>query len=167
VSRYHRISVRTCKNRSIQSKETEDECSTASEDVVDPVTPSLEVVGPALGGDVSERVTANFFAHRDRDVSDFLGLWMDLPEFEVTTGSVNWLVSHFCERVYEFTGRIWGRHSYSENHGASCFCGSSGTASGSNPRSRRSASVTGSPISPLCRATASSRLASASDRVSP
>jgi hypothetical protein len=62
----------------------------------------LEVVRTTLGGDIPECVAADFFAHRDGDVSDFTGFGMDVPEFEVTASSGNWLVSHFGECIHEF-----------------------------------------------------------------
>ena len=83
-------------------QDSEGEFNKASENVIDPVTPPLEVLSATLVGDVPERIAADFVAHRDCDVSDFAGLWMDVPEFEMAASSVNWLVSHFSKRVHEF-----------------------------------------------------------------
>jgi putative N-acetylmannosamine-6-phosphate epimerase len=81
-------------------QDIEAECSTASENVVNPVTPALEVIGTTLVGDAAERATADFPAHRNRDVSDISGLWMDVSEFKVTASSIDWPVSHLCEGVH-------------------------------------------------------------------
>ena len=92
---------------------------------------------------------------------------MPVAELQMTSGTVDGLVSHLRQHTYKFPCGVRRRHSYSENHGAFGSCGSSGTVSRSSPKSRRSASVTGSPISPAWSATASSRFTRASERVSP
>jgi hypothetical protein len=83
-------------------QDSEGEFNKASENVIDPVTPPLEVLSATLSGDITQRVTADFFPHRDCNVSDFAGSWMDVAEFEMAASSVNRLVSHFDKRVHEF-----------------------------------------------------------------
>lgn len=76
--------------------------NSVSENIINPVTPSLEILSTTLIGDGPECVTADFFAHRDGDSPDVTGLWVNVSKFEMTLGSVNWLIAHFSEGGHEF-----------------------------------------------------------------
>ena len=78
---------------------TESGHSITSEYLVDPITPPPELISTTLLGDVTECVATDFLAHRDSYVSDVTRLRMDVPWFEVTTRSIDRLISHLRERL--------------------------------------------------------------------
>jgi len=76
----------------------------AGQKVVDPVAPRLEIVRATLAGNIAECIAADLFAHRNRHISNLVGLRMHISKFEMAAGPVDRLVPQLCECCNEFLG---------------------------------------------------------------